>query len=80
MIKFLKRFGVGLGALALVVLAGANNALAATYDYSSSTGIVNDSTSGLGSTLYSGIAIVVGLSLGIWAIFLIIGRLKKHVK
>jgi len=78
--KLIQRFGVGMTALALLVMAGVNKVSAAAYDYSSSTATVSDATSGLGATLFAGIAIVVGLSLGIWAIFLVIGRLKKHVK
>lgn len=76
----LKKFAVGLGAFAFMAAVGASQALAAPIDYASTTAAVDDATSGLGSMLISGSLKVIGIALGVWGLFFLIGKLRKHTK
>lgn len=55
-------------------------ALAAPIDYASTTAAVDDATSGLGATLLSGSLKVIGIALGVWGLFFLVGKLRKITK
>lgn len=76
----LKNYALGLGAFAFMAAVGVSNALAAPIDYASTTAAVDDATSGLGSMLISGSLKVIGIALGVWGLFFLIGKLRKHTK
>lgn len=74
-----KAQAVGLFALAFMFAATAATH-AAAIDYASTTAAVDDATSGLGSMLISGSLKVIGIALGVWGLFFLIGKLRKHTK
>lgn len=79
MIKFLKRLGITLGALALLVLP-MFNALAEDFDASSTQSMFNAGFTIGKSTLAYGIPILLSVIIGVWAIFWLISKGKKHIK
>lgn len=78
----LKGLVIGAFAFAFMAVVGltASNAYAAAIDYASTTSAVDDATSGLPAVLFSGSLKVIGIALGIWALFFLIGKLRKHTK
>lgn len=76
--KLLKKITVGMAAVGAMVLGSAVHA--ADFDATSTTEIVNTALGNVTPTLKAGIIAVVGVGLGIWAIFFLIGKLRKHVR
>lgn len=79
MIKFLKKFGLGLAALAVSALPMLS-ARAADFDATNTQSMFNTAFSVGSSTLAYGIPILLGVVVGVWAIFWLIGKGKKHIK
>lgn len=59
---------------------GIPSAMAAPIDYASTSQAITDATSGLGSTLITGSLSVVGIALGVWGLFFLVGKLRKITK
>lgn len=78
--KRLRNMLVGAGTLGAMAIVAVSNVSAAAYDYASSTGVIDDSTSGLETALFSKVGLIVGISLGVWLIFYIIRKLKQVVR
>jgi len=76
----LAAMSLGLGVMAVAVMKLATAANAAPIDYSSSTQVITDATTNLGPSLFAGSLTVVGIALGVWLIFFLIGKLRKHTK
>lgn len=78
--NILKKISIGFAALAVMFTVGVGQTFAAAVDYASSTGAVDDATSGLGSALLGNSLKVIGIALSVWALFWAIGKLRKTVK
>lgn len=78
--KYFKGLAITMGAFAFIVLAGVYNASAAAIDYASSSGAVDDATSGLTAVMISNSLKVIGIALSVWALFWAVGKLRKHTK
>ena len=76
----LKKISAGLvGAFAFAVVV-TNNVMAAAVDYASTTGAIDDATSGLPEVLFGGSLKVIGIALGLWGLFWLVGKLRKMIK
>jgi len=80
--NFIKSLGfkisMGLFALGLMAMPGVSKA--ADFDATDTTGILTTALANVSPTLKYGIIAILGVGLGIWAIFFVVGKLKKHVK
>jgi hypothetical protein len=56
------------------------SAQAAAVDYASTSQALVDATSGLSATLLNGSLIVIGIALGVWGLFFLVGKLRKITK
>lgn len=78
--KFLKKLGLGLAALGAGLMLAPSASKAADFDASSTQGIISTALSGVTPTLVYGIGAILVIGLSIWAIFFVVGKLRKHVK
>jgi hypothetical protein len=78
--KYLKGLAITVGAFAFALIVGVQNSLAVAIDYASSSGAVDDATSGLTSVMISNSLKVIGIALSVWALFWAVGKLRKHTK
>jgi hypothetical protein len=71
-----------LAAFAMIAAAGLFGGLAHAEDFdaSSTQTILTNALSVPKSTLAWGIPIILGIVLGVWAIFWLVGKLRKHVR
>ena len=53
---------------------------AADFDATDTTQILTTAVGSVSPTLKYGVIAILGISLGLWAIFFIVGKLKKHTK
>ena len=53
---------------------------AADFDATDTTGIITTALAGVTPTLKAGIIAILLIGLGLWAVFFVVGKLKKHVK
>lgn len=72
------RISLAMFALGLMVLP--NVSKAADFDATDTTGILTTAFANVSPTLKYGIIAILGIGLGIWAIFFVVGKLKKHTK
>lgn len=73
------KIAAGLMGIGGALLVGAN-AHADAYDYSSSSNVITDLTSGLKSPLMTGLTVVIGIGLTVWLVFFIIKKLRTTVR
>ena len=82
MIKFLKKnlkkIGIAMLSLGMIVIPMVSKA--ADFDATDTTSIVTTAVGAVSPTLKAGIILVLGIGLGVWAVFFLVGKLKKHVK
>jgi len=69
-----------MGALAVFGMAFPSASKAADFDATDTTAILTSAVGNVSPTLKYGIGAILLIGLGIWAVFFIIGKLKKHVK
>jgi hypothetical protein len=71
---------VAVGSLALTLAAQGMAAKAADFDATDTTGIITTALGNVSPTLKTGIIAILVIALGIWAIFFVVGKLRKHVR
>lgn len=76
--KWLSGIGLGLFALGLTIFPSISKA--ADFDATDTQSMLTTSLNGVTPTLKYGIGAILLVGLSIWAIFFIVGKLKKHVK
>jgi hypothetical protein len=72
------KISLAMFSLGLLVLPSMSKA--ADFDATDTTGIITTSLAGVSPTLRNGIIAILAIGLGIWAVFFVIGKLRKHVK
>jgi len=75
----LKNFGLGMFALGLAIMPTLY-AKAADFDATDTQSIVTTAFGNVTPTLKTGIITVLGIVLGIWVVFFLVGKMRKHVK
>lgn len=78
-----KKIGMAMGAFALTLGIGLNAKAAAIdtgFDATSTQTMLTDLFANVSPTLKLGIVAVLGISLGIWVIFFLVGKLKKTTR
>jgi hypothetical protein len=78
MTKLLK--GVGIAAAVGAIGLSSVPAHAADFDAASTTAMVNTAIGNITPTLSAGIITVIGVALGVWVVFFLIGKLRKHTR
>ncbi len=76
--NMIKKIGLGVFALGAMLLGATTHA--ADFDSASTTQMVNDAIANVTPTLSSGVVKVIGVALGIWVVFFLIGKLRKHTR
>jgi len=76
--KLFAKISMALFALGVMVLPAVTKA--ADFDATDSTGIVTTALGNVSPTLRAGIIAILAIGLGVWAVFFVIGKMKKHVK
>lgn len=80
--KFLQKKWLGISMALFAVMAAFAPAAtrAADFDATDTTAILTTAVANVSPTLKYGIGALLLIGLGIWAVFFIVGKLKKHVK
>lgn len=71
---------ISMAAIALGVMCVPFVSKAADFDATSTTGILSTALAAVTPTLIYGVGAILVVSLGLWAIFFVVGKLKRHVK
>lgn len=71
---------ISLSAMALGLMAMPFASKASDFDATDTQSIITTALGNVTPTLKTGIIAVLGIGLGIWVVFFLVGKLKKHTK
>jgi hypothetical protein len=80
--KFINGIGfkISMAMFGLSLMALPSVSKAADFDATDSSGIITTALGNLTPALRTGIIAVLAIILGVWTVFFVIGKMKKHVK